>query len=52
VELLGKGDLLFLAVVLLAVSVDWSVQNLLLTPRNQVGTQTVNYLLFLVTLVI
>jgi hypothetical protein len=52
VELLAKGDQLFLAVILLAVSVDWSAQDLLLTPRTQVTAQTSAYASLIVNLLV
>jgi hypothetical protein len=52
VPLLARGDLLFLAVVLLTMAANWSVEDMLLTPQTQVAGQTVNYALLAVTLLV
>src|SRR5438552_12759466 len=47
-----RGDVLFLTVVLLATSLDWTATDLLFTPQNQAARHYGNYLWFIVTLLL
>ena len=42
VTILAKGDLLFLAIVLLTLATNWAAEDLLYTPRNRASLQVVS----------
>jgi len=50
-DLLVKGDVLFLVVVLLATTLDWTVIDFLLTPRSRAGDSWFDYLCFALLLI-
>ncbi|MFN4261588.1 MAG: hypothetical protein ACK4RK_20075 [Gemmataceae bacterium] len=47
-DVLVKGDVLFLVVVLLATTWDWTVPAILLTPRSRAGEELLSYIAFIV----
>ena len=51
-SMLARGDLLFVVVLLLATSVDWTLSSLVETPRSQREVQTVNYVWALVSIIL
>lgn len=49
-EMLVKGDLLLLVIVLLVTTLDWTMMDMLLAPRTQLGSQAWNQTVFLLTI--
>ena len=49
-EMLVRGDLLLLVIILLVTTLDWTVMDMLLAPRTQLSLQMWNQGLFLVTI--
>jgi hypothetical protein len=51
-DVLVKGDLLLLVVILLATTLDWTVVDFLLTPKRQADLQWANYAWFCATFLV
>src|SRR5438876_4726374 len=47
-DILVKGDLLFIVVVLLATTVDWTIIDFRLTPASETRTRWLDYAIFVV----
>src|SRR5437879_3507533 len=49
-DILIKGDVLFVVVILFVTTVDWTVIDFRLTPRTQTSQQWIDYVIFVVAI--